>query len=132
MAKVLETYYADVDMSTIVLDNYATHKESAFYEVFEPEKARKLVNSIHLEYTPAHASWLNAVELENSVILRQLFKGKRIGSIDELIKKLEVYQNNRNAAIKKVIWQFTTKDARIKLRKLYPTFVYEKEVYPSN
>jgi len=124
MAHVLETYYSEVEKSTIVLDNYSTHNLSAFYEAFDPIKARKLVASIDLEFTPAHASWLNAVELENSVMRRQLLE-KRIGSIDELTQRLDTYQNNRNAAIKGVNWQFTTEDARIKLKKLYPSFIYD-------
>jgi len=124
MAHVLETYYADVNHTTFVVDNYKTHKKSAFYETFDVVKARKLAASIDLEFTPTHASWLNAVELENSVMRRQLLD-KRIGSKENLTKRLETYQNNRNAAIKRVDWQFRTEDARIKLKKLYPSFVYD-------
>jgi len=113
--------YPDAEKITLVMDNYDTHKAGAFYEAFTPEKAKELWDRFEFIFTPKHGSWLNMAEIELNVLMGQCL-GRRIATIEEVkeeVKAWEEFRNNRNATIN---WQFTTNDARIKLRRLYPTF----------
>ena len=113
--------YAEAEKITLVMDNYETHKAGAFYEAFPPEKAKALWDRFEFIFTPKHGSWLNMAEIELNVLMGQCLN-RRIATMEEIekeVKAWEEYRNNRNA---KINWQFTTADARIKLRKLYPTF----------
>jgi hypothetical protein len=113
--------YPDAEKITLVMDNYDTHKAGAFYEVFSPEKAKALWDRFEFIFTPKHGSWLNMAEIELNVLMGQCLN-RRIDTIEEVkkeVKAWEDFRNNRNA---KINWQFTTTDARIKLRRLYPTF----------
>jgi len=113
--------YPDAEKITLVMDNYDTHKAGAFYEAFTPEKAKALWDRFEFVFTPKHGSWLNMAEIELNVLMGQCLN-RRIATMDEIkkeVKAWEEHRNNRNATIN---WQFTTADARIKLRKLYPTF----------
>ena len=102
------------------MDNLNTHKKASLYEAFKPEEAKRIADKLEIHYTPKHGSWLNMAELELSHLSRQCLD-RRIESKDLLTKEVTTWTNERNE--KKVIanWRFTTDDARIKLRKLYPT-----------
>ena len=106
----------------IVLDNFKTHNPVKFYEYFEPQTARRLIKKFEFHFTPKHASWLNMAEIEFSVLFGQVLN-KRISDQETLKKEIKAWQDNRNANTKTIDWKFTTKDARVKLKKLYPTIV---------
>jgi len=116
---LLEDYYPNNEKIIIVMDNLNTHTIGSFYETFAPEKARSLAKRLEIHYTPKHGSWLNMAEIELSVMTSQCL-GRRIPSIQNLKTELSAWENSRNASIKSVDWQFTTDDARIKLKSLYP------------
>jgi len=119
MRILLEDYYPDNEKIIFVMDNLNTHTIGSFYEAFSPEKARSLAKRIEIHYTPKHGSWLNIAEIELSVMTSQCL-GRRIPNIQELKQELSVWESNRNASTKTVDWQFTTDDARVKLKSLYP------------
>lgn len=112
--------YNTAEKITLIMDNFTTHKPGSLYEVFQPEKAKALWDRFHFEYTPKHGSWLNMAEIELNVLTRQCLN-RRIASIETVQKEVNVWQNHRNNQNAKINWQFTTDDARIKLRRLYPT-----------
>jgi hypothetical protein len=103
------------------MDNLNTHCLSSLYEAFSPELARNLAKRLEIHYTPKHGSWLNMAEIELSVMSKQCLD-RRIDDIALLRKELSAWEVNRNAIQKNVDWQFTTTDARIKLKRLYPQF----------
>ncbi len=107
---------------TVIMDNLSTHKKHNLYKVFTPEKARAIINKLEFVYTPKHGSWLNIAECELSVLSRQALD-KRFPTMAELEVQVQTWANNRNNKQKGVDWQFKTKDARIKLKKLYPTIL---------
>lgn len=121
MREVSEHYYPDVEKIIIVADNLNTHTRAAFYEAFEPRIAYALAQKFEFHYTPKHGSWLNIAESELSSLSIQCLGNRRIKSIDELNETLSVWEIDRNARQKGVNWRFTTEDARIKLKRLYPT-----------
>jgi len=96
-----------------------THGIGSLYEAFEPEQAHRLAKRIEIHYTPKHGSWLNIAECELSVLSRQCLN-RRVASKDELKREVLAWQDERNAATIAVDWQFTTADARVKLKRLYP------------
>ncbi len=102
------------------MDNYGTHKSGALYEAFAPKEAFELFNRFEFVYTPKHGSWLNMAELELNVLISQCLS-RRIDNIEDVRKEVEAWQKHRNNKKYKVNWQFTTEDARIKLKRLYPT-----------
>jgi hypothetical protein len=104
---------------TLVCDNLNTHHIAALYESFAPEEAHRLARKLRIVYTPRNGSWLNVAEIELSVLSRECL-ARRIASVDEFDNELSAWESARNAQASKVIWQFTTVDARIKLRRLYP------------
>lgn len=112
--------YSTAKKIILVMDNYNTHKPGSFYETFSPEEAKKLWDRFHFVYTPKHGSWLNMAEIELNVLLGQCLK-RRIDNISTVKKECLAWEKNRNNLNKKINWQFTTSDARIKLRRLYPT-----------
>jgi hypothetical protein len=114
-----EDVYKEADKVVLVMDNLNTHKLASLYEAFEPERARRLAERFEIHHTPKHGSWLNVAEIELSVLSRQCLD-RRIESIDELLKELEPWSEERNDRAVGVKWRFTTADARIKLRRLYP------------
>lgn len=105
---------------TLIMDNLNTHKPGSLYEIFEPDKAKKLLDRFHFVYTPKHGSWLNMAEIELNVLNGQCLN-RRIAKLSTVIKECEAWQKYRNNLNAKINWQFTTKDARIKLKRLYPT-----------
>lgn len=116
---VAEEKYPNAKRITIVCDNLAAHKPSALYEILPAARARSILRRIEFVHTPKHGSWLNVAENEISVLKRVGIK-KRVGSREELEKQIAEYQTRRNHKGVKVEWQFTTKDARVKLKRLYP------------
>lgn len=119
--ELLEIYYPDTPKIRLVMDNLNTHSISSLYETFEPEVARRLARRLEIHYTPKHGSWLNIAEIELSAMARQCLD-RRISSITDLRQELSEWESLRNKNQKGVDWQFTTDDAKTKLRRLYPQF----------
>jgi len=119
VADLVINKYPSAKKLTLVQDNLSAHKPFAMYKIFEPEKAREILNKIEFVFTPKHGSWLNMAEIEIGVLKRQGLK-KRISSKKALIDQVQKFEKQRNNQTKKVNWQFTTDDARIKLKRLYP------------
>ena len=120
--ELLTVHYPRVPKIKLVTDNLNTHNISSLYEAFVPEKARALARRLEIHYTPKHGSWLNIAEIELSALSRQALK-KRIDDINKLNSALTVWESDRNLAQKGVEWQFTSADARVKLRHLYPAVI---------
>jgi hypothetical protein len=116
---LLEEDYPDAEAVVLIMDNLNTHSIGSLYEAFEPAKARELARRLEIHYTPKHGSWLNIAESELSVLGRQCLD-RRIESIDRLASECEAWNVERNKLQKGVDWQFTTADARINLKRLYP------------
>ena len=111
--------YPQAERIVLVVDNLNTHGPGSLYEAFEPEEAHRLAARFEWHYTPEHGSWLNIAECELSVLARQCLN-RRLPDRDTLVREIAAWEERRNKACSKVIWQFTTADARIKLRHLYP------------
>ena len=118
--KIAETYPVAKKI-ILVMDNYGTHNPGALYETFNPEKAKKLWDRFEFVYTPKHGSWLNMAEIELNVLNSQCLK-RRIDDISFVKSEVETWQNYRNNKDARINWQFTTKKARTKLNRLYPTY----------
>jgi len=116
---MLDERYPKVAKVVLVMDNLNTHNISSFYQAFPPQEARRLAERLEIHYTPKHGSWLNIAEIELSVLKCQCL-GRRIPEIDMMRKEVCVWEKRRNNRNSKVNWQFTTDDARIKLKRLYP------------
>ncbi len=112
--------YASARRITLVMDNLNTHQAGSLYETFEPEKAKALWDRFEFVYTPKHGSWLNMAEIELNVLMGQCLN-RRIAEISLIKKEVQSWQHHRNNQQAKVNWQFRTEDARIKLKRLYPT-----------
>jgi len=112
--------YKNAEKITLVMDNLNTHKPGSLYEVFSPEKAKRLWDRFQFVYTPKHGSWLNMAEIELNVLNGQCLN-RRIDKISTVVKECDAWQEHRNNKNAKINWQFTAKDARIKLKRLYPT-----------
>ena len=123
VADILDTRYANCQQVTLVLDNLNTHTKGAFYEVFEPAKARALVKRIEWCYTPKHGSWLNIAENELSSMTRQCVTGRRLGRSICWRSETAAWQDYSNAKQRGVDWQFQTADARVKLKSVYPKII---------
>jgi hypothetical protein len=121
MKELSDEKYPDAEKITVVLDNLNTHGPASFYEAFEPSEAQRLSQRFEFHYTPKHGSWLNMAEIELSILSRQCL-ARRIPNQKALKKEVAAWEKDRNAKYATIDWQFTTKDARIKLRRLYPTF----------
>ncbi len=112
--------YELAEKITLVIDNLNTHNPGSFYEAFPPDKAKAIWNRFELVYTPKHGSWLNMAEIELNVLAGQCLK-RRMDDSEYVRKEVLAWENDRNNKNAKVNWRFTTKDARIKLARLYPT-----------
>lgn len=121
MRIVSDELYPEAEKIVVVLDNLNTHVGAAFYLAFEPQEARRLVERFELHYTPKHGSWLNMAEIELSALTRQCLD-RRIPDKDTLMSEVKAWEDQRNSEVIKVHWQFTTADARTKLKSLYPKF----------
>ena len=118
--ELLRTRYASAEKVILVCDNLYTHTRGAFYEAFEPEKARAIVRRLEFRHTPKHGSWLNIAENELSAMTRQCLKDRRFGTIDEIRGETKAWQQAINDKQRGVDWQFRIGDARIRLKSLYP------------
>ncbi len=118
--ELLESYYPQAEKIVLVMDNLKTHTPASFYKVFEPALARRLTEKLEIHYTPKHGSWLNMAEIELSVLARQSLV-HRVESREALTQQVAAWQARRNAANSSIDWRFTTPDARIKLKRLYPS-----------
>jgi hypothetical protein len=120
VAALLEGRYADCNQVRLVCDNLNTHTKGAFYEAFEPERARQLVRRIQFCYTPKHGSWLNVAENELSAMTRQCVDGRRFGDIETRRDEIAAWSTDINNAQRGVDWQMKVEDARCKLTSVYP------------
>jgi hypothetical protein len=111
--------YREADRIVLVMDQLNTHSPASLYEAFAPAEAKRVADRLEIHHTPKHGSWLNMAEIELSALGRDL--PDRVGNRATLERHVQAWQHRRNAAATKAEWQFTTQDARIKLRKLYPT-----------
>src|SRR6266545_2296003 len=105
---------------TLVMDNFKTHNASAFYETFEPKEAKRLWDRFDFVYTPKHGSWLNMAEIELHVLNGQCLN-RHIPTMTKIKEEVEAWKRNRNNKNSKIKWQFTNKEARVKLKRLYPS-----------
>ncbi len=117
--ELVDVHYPQADRVTLVMDNLNTHAPASLYEAFEPQEARRLIERLEMVYTPKHGSWLNIAEIELNVLGRQCL-GRRIPDKPTLTREVAAWEAQRNADQAKVDWRFTTADARIKLKRLYP------------
>ena len=117
---LVEEVHEEAEKVVLVMDNLNTHKIASLYEAFPPERARRIAEKLEIHHTPKHGSWLNMAEIELSVLARQCL-GRRIESKEELERLVAAWEEDRNERMVEVKWQFTTADARIKLRRLYPS-----------
>ena len=118
--RLAEEVYPQAERVRLVSDNLSTHSPAAFYETFAPEVAHRLARRVEFCYTPVHGSWLNMVEVELSVLVRQCLK-RRLPEVETLRREAQARAAQRNRSGASVDWRFTTADARVKLRKLYPS-----------
>lgn len=119
VAHLLEIDYPHAPTVVLVMDNLNTHTLGSLYEAFEPTRARALAERLEIHYTPKHGSWLNIAEIELARLTRQCL-GRRINNLDLLNAELTAWQTDANTDKRKIIWQFTSSDAHIKLCHLYP------------
>ena len=119
MRVLSDIHYPQAEKIIVILDNLNTHSPASFYETFEPDEARRLVNRFEFHFTPKHGSWLNMAEIELSALARQCLS-QRIPDQATLASEVKAWEKDRNSKVVKVDWQFTTADARIRLKHLYP------------
>jgi transposase len=117
--KMLDDRYPEATKVRLVMDNLNTHNVASLYETFAPCEARRLAERLEIHYTPKHGSWLNMAEIEFSVLKSQCLD-RRIAELSTMKTEVATWENNRNNMSKAIDWQFTTDDARIRLKRLYP------------
>ena len=121
MARELcDELYPEAEKIVLVMDNLNTHNAASLYEAFEPAQARRLAQKLDIHYTPKHGSWLNMAEIELSILSRQCMTGY-FKSMERLATTIAAWEHSRNENKAGINWRFTTADARITLKKLYPT-----------
>ena len=116
---LVDVRYPRAEKIVLIQDNLNTHKLASLYEAFPPEEARRLIDKLEVHYTPKHGSWLNMAEIDLRVLRGQCLD-RRISDFSTLTSEVAAWQSDRNTAQVKVNWQFTTADARVKLKRLYP------------
>ena len=121
MRELVDDFFPNAELIRVVLDNLNTHKLAALYEAFEPAEARRILERLEFHFTPKHGSWLNMAEIELNVLSSQCLD-RRIADKELLVTEVAAWEAQRNHHASTVNLQFTTADARIKLRKLYPSF----------
>lgn len=117
---LVDDEYPEAEKIVLVMDNLNTHRISSLYEAFPPAEASRIADKLEIHYTPKHGAWLSIAECELSVLGRQCLGSRRIPDFKSLQKEISPWAADRNAKQKGIDWQFTTEDARIKLKKLYP------------
>ena len=118
--RIADEQYTKAKKITLVMDNFKTHAASAFYETFKPKEAKRLWDRFEFVFTPKHGSWLNMAEIELHVLNGQCLN-RHISTMEKIKEEVNSWQDNRNNKNSKINWQFTTKNARIKLKRLYPS-----------
>ena len=121
LKEIADEHYPETEVITLVMDNFGTHTPGAFYERYEPAEAKRILDRFEFVFTPKHGSWLDMAEIELNVLNNQCL-GRRIDSVDKVRDEVEAWEKSRNGIEKKINWQFTTDKARIKLRRLYPSY----------
>lgn len=121
LRQLCDEVYPEAETVRLVCDQLNTHTAASFYEAFTPEEARRLAAKVEFVHTPVHGSWLNAVEVELSVFVRQCLGRRRMGTLERLRSEAEAWAARRNAEGGTVEWQMTTGNARVKLARLYPS-----------
>ena len=119
--RIADEMHPEAKKITLVMDNYSTHSIGSFYEAFEPMEAKRLMDRFEFVFTPKHGSWLDMAEIELHILNSQCLN-RHIATIDKVRQEVESWQKSRNNKNCKINWQFTTADARIKLKRLYPSF----------
>ena len=127
--ELVDVHYPTAEKLVLVLDNLNTHTPSSLYSTFAPAEARRLLQKLELHHTPVHGSWLNMAEIELSALARQCLS-RRIGTREALDQEVQAWQVRRNEDAVTVNWRFTTADARIKLKRLYPSLEKKKPSSP--
>lgn len=117
---LVDIHFPDAQEIILVCDNLNTHKPASLYKAFQPDEAKRIAEKLRFHYTPKHGSWLNMAEIEFSVLSRQCLS-RRIPDQETLKREVRAWQDRRNQQRATVKWQFTTNDARIKLKRLYPS-----------
>ncbi len=119
LRELIDVQYPEAEKIVLVMDNLNTHSPASFYEAFEPEEARRLTEKLEIHYTPKHGSWLNMAEIELSVLARQCLAG-RIPTLEQAQHQVATWQEQRDQMQATIDWRFSSADARIKLKHLYP------------
>lgn len=117
--ELVDEHYPEKKKIVLVMDNLNTHKVSSLYAAFKPEEARRIAERLEIHYTPKHGSWLDMAEIEIGVMARQCLD-RRIPDQNTLKREIKAWQDERNKKEIRVNWRFTTKDARVRLKSLYP------------
>ena len=123
--ELVDVHYPKAEKKVLVMDNLNTHTPSSLYSTFAPSEALRLLKKLEIHYTPVHGSWLNMAEIELSALARHCLS-RRIRTQKELEREVQAWQQNRNEEAITVNWRFTTADARIKLKRLYPSLEKKK------
>ena len=118
--RIADEMYPDAEKITLIMDNFKTHSPSALYETFTPEEAKRIRDRFEFVFTPRHGSWLNMAEIELHVLNGQCLN-RHMATIDKVKTEVYAWQSNRNNKEAKINWQFTKENARIKLKRLYPS-----------
>lgn len=121
MKNLVDVYYPEATTIRVVMDNLNTHSLGSLYEAFTPDEARRIAAKLEIHYTPKHGSWLNIAEIELRVLTVQCIN-RRILDASTLRREVKAWEARRNASGARVDWQFTSEDARIHLKRLYPRF----------
>jgi hypothetical protein len=119
--ELVDVHYPDAGQIVLVLDNLNIHSPASLYETFPPTEAKRLADKLEIHHTPRHGSWLNMAEIELSLLQRQCLD-RRLGDRARLEREVAAWAARRNAATATIAWRCTTEDARIKLKRLYPTY----------
>ena len=119
---LVDVHFPDAQKITLVCDNLNTHTPASLYKTFPPDQARRIAEKLLFHYTPKHGSWLNMAEIELSVLTRECLS-RRIADQETLKQEVRAWQNRRNEQRASINWRFTTDDARIKLKRLYPSII---------
>ena len=118
--ELCDKIYPKAEKIVLVMDNLNTHSPASLYKAFKPEEAKRLADKLEIHYTPKHGSWLNMAEIELSILSRQCMDDY-FETQDELSRAIAAWERSRNEIKAGINWRFTTADARIKLKKLYPS-----------
>ena len=118
--ELVDERYPEAQRIVLVMDNLNTHTPASLYDAFDPAEAKRLTDRLEIHYTPKHGSWLNMAEIELSVLSRQCLD-RRVPDFESLQTEVAAWQDRRDATGTKIDWRFTTEDARINLKRLYPS-----------